>query len=61
MRGLCDLGRQMIRLCPAYAKTARRFAALPLRLVMQERAALAWAADQSARAALARPRRFLFL
>jgi hypothetical protein len=51
----------MIRLCPAYAKAARRFAALPLRLVMQERAALAWAADQSARAALARPRRFLFL
>lgn len=55
------MGRKMIRLFPAYRKAPRR-AAPALRLVMQERAALAWAADQSARAALAQaPRRFLFL
>lgn len=41
----------MVRLFPAYVRRARR-AALPLRLVMQERAALAYAADSLARAAL---------
>jgi hypothetical protein len=49
----------MARLFPAYRK-APAYQAPALRLVMQEEAALIWAADQSARAALA-PRRFLFL
>lgn len=50
----------MVRLFPAYVRRARpwAFRALPLRLVLQERAAVANAQDDAARAALTgRPNR----